>query len=74
MAEVKIGARYQHYKNKKLYDVLMVATHSETEEEMVVYKALYEPFGNWARPKKMFKENVEHEGEVMPRFSLVAEG
>lgn len=70
---------YQHFRNKQFYEVICVANHSETQEEMVVYKALYEsdkfPFGQiWVRPKKMFLEEVEHEGEMVPRFSLVTSG
>ncbi len=66
---------YKHYKGKK-YEVLGVARHSETLEEMVVYKALYEShdFGKnalWVRPKKMFAEIVKVDGKAMPRFKLV---
>jgi hypothetical protein len=66
---------YQHYKTAKLYQVIGFALHSETYEEMVIYKALYncEKFGNnqlWIRPKKMFFENIEYNGQITPRFKL----
>ena len=74
MNEVKIG-RYKHYKGK-LYEVIGVGRHSETLEEYVIYKALYdsEEFGNnsiWIRPKSMFLEKVEVDGKVIPRFSFL---
>lgn len=64
--------KYQHFKGK-LYEVISIALHTETLEEMVVYKALYhnEQFGNekiWVRPKKMFLEEVTHDGKTMQRF------
>ncbi len=72
--QVKLG-KYRHYKNK-LYQVIGVARHSETKEELVVYKALYdsEEFGNeslWVGPKKMFMENVEINGKSVPRFEFI---
>jgi hypothetical protein len=67
--------KYQHFRNKQFYEVIGVAYHSETNEEMVVYKALYTsndlPYGQlWVRPKKMFLESVMHEGNLVPRFAL----
>ena len=70
MRELKIGGIYQHYKGN-LYKVLMVAKHSETEEELVIYEALYENGGIWARPKTMFLEQVIINGKFLERFSLV---
>jgi hypothetical protein len=62
---------YKHYKGN-LYEVVAVAHHSETLEEMVVYKALYKTqFGDnsyWVRPAKMFNETIEWEGKVIRRF------
>lgn len=61
---------YQHYKGN-LYQVLHLAKHSETEEALVVYRALYGDYGVWVRPLAMFSENVEINGEAVPRFKLV---
>lgn len=68
--------KYQHYKNKKIYEVIGNARHSETLEEMVIYKALYQcdQFGNnaiWVRPKKMFIEHVIYDGKQIPRFQVI---
>lgn len=64
--EVKLG-RYRHYKGKD-YEVLFVARHSETLEEVVVYRSLEEPPEYWVRPKKMFLESVIVDGKKIPRF------
>lgn len=69
--QVKQGI-YQHYKGK-LYQVFHVATHSETEEKLVVYQCLYGDYSMWVRPLDMFIETVEIEGEVIPRFKLIQE-
>jgi hypothetical protein len=61
---------YQHYKGN-LYEVLMTAQHSETEEWMVVYKALYGKEGIWVRPYEMFIGNVTVKGKEIKRFTLV---
>ncbi|HEY8331914.1 MAG TPA: DUF1653 domain-containing protein [Pseudomonas sp.] len=61
---------YRHYKGRE-YRVLGLARHSETEEELVVYQALYGDYGLWVRPLAMFRETVEVEGETLPRFALV---
>lgn len=61
---------YRHYKGN-LYEVLMTAQHSETEEWMVVYKALYGDKGMWVRPYEMFVEKVEVEGVSIPRFEKI---
>jgi hypothetical protein len=70
MREVVIGGRYRHYKGKE-YTVLFVAKHSETLEEMVVYRAEYGENGIWVRPKKMFLETVEIDGQAIERFSFI---
>ncbi len=62
--------RYRHYKGKD-YEVIGVARHSETGEELVVYRCLYGDFSLWVRPLGMFLENVEVRGRLMPRFSRV---
>lgn len=61
---------YRHYKGN-LYEVLMTAQHSETEEWMVVYKALYGDKGLWVRPYEMFIEQIEIEGKKIERFKKV---
>ena len=67
--ELKLGI-YQHYSGKQ-YEVLGIGRHSETLEEMVVYKALYAPFDIWIRPLGMFLEQVTINGILQPRFALV---
>ena len=61
---------YRHYKGE-LYEVMEVATHSETGERLVVYRALYGDYGVWVRPLEMFAENVEKDGNLVPRFALL---
>ncbi len=63
---------YEHYKGER-YEVFMTAQHSETEEWMVVYKALYGVKGMWVRPYGMFVEEVEVEGVMKKRFKYVEE-
>lgn len=70
--------KYQHYKTEKIYEVIGIARHSETYEEMIIYKALYhcEKFGNnqiWVRPIDMFFEKVNYKGNVIPRFSYLGD-
>lgn len=62
--------KYQHYKGH-LYELVDIARHSETLEDMVVYRQLYGEFGLWVRPAAMFFEQVEIEGQVMPRFKYL---
>lgn len=64
--------RYRHYKGKD-YQVIGVARHSETEEELVVYRTLYGDHGLWVRPLAMFTEQVMRDGESHPRFTFVGE-
>ncbi|KZY43832.1 hypothetical protein A3733_03430 [Pseudoalteromonas shioyasakiensis] len=63
---------YQHYKGPK-YKVKYVATHSETNELLVIYQALYGEFGMWARPLSMFTETVTVEGKTIPRFAYLSD-
>lgn len=63
---------YEHYKGNK-YEFLGIANHSETLEKMVVYKALYGDGEIWVRPLKMWHEEVEINGEKVPRFKLIEE-
>ncbi|MBA3312408.1 MAG: DUF1653 domain-containing protein [Planctomycetota bacterium] len=65
-----IPGRYRHYKGKD-YVVLGVARHSETEEEMVVYRQDYGDRGLWVRPKAMFLETVEMDGRNVERFRYI---
>ena len=74
MVDLPFG-KYQHYKGN-FYKVIGVGRLSETEEEVVIYHALYysEEFGNnsiWVRSKKMFMENVVVDGSEVPRFKFV---
>ncbi|MDD2870640.1 MAG: DUF1653 domain-containing protein [Candidatus Gracilibacteria bacterium] len=70
---------YKHYKNK-LYEVICTGIHTETDERMVIYKALYntpelsKEYGNdfcFVRPESMFFEDVEVDGKIVPRFEYV---
>lgn len=61
---------YRHFKGN-LYEVLMIAKHSETEEEYVVYRACYGDGGIWIRPLKMFEEVIERDGKQVARFMRV---
>ncbi len=74
MTKLKLG-KYEHYKEKR-YEVIGLARHSETLEELVNYKALYnsKKFGNnslWARPKNMFVETVNINNKEIPRFRYI---
>ena len=71
MDEIRPG-RYRHFKGKE-YEVLGVARHSETEEELVVYRALYGDFGLWVRPVSMWNEAVERDGKTFRRFTYIGE-
>jgi len=62
--------KYVHYKGNP-YEVIAVARHSETMEELVVYRALYGERGLWVRPRAMFCENVTVNGASVPRFKYV---
>jgi len=72
---VNLG-KYRHYKSGDLYEVIGTAFHTETLEELIVYRALYhsEKFGNnriWVRPKEMFLEDVEYNEQTLPRFQFI---
>ena len=66
MEGIKPG-KYKHFKGGE-YEVLFTAKHSETLEEMVVYKALYGEMGCWVRPAAMWNETVEYNGKKVSRF------
>lgn len=61
---------YKHFKGN-LYEVLCIARHSETMEEMVVYKALYGAGDVWVRPLSMWEEEIERDGKRFLRFEPV---
>lgn len=65
-----IPGKYRHFKGN-FYEVLGIASHSETLEPMVVYRALYGEGGLWVRPAAMWTEIVEKDGYHGPRFQLV---
>lgn len=67
---VKIGGIYQHYKGN-MYKVLEIAKHSETLEDMVVYKAMYGDGVVWVRPLSMFEEIIEKDGKMIERFKFI---
>ena len=71
MESIKPG-RYRHFKGKE-YEVLGVARHSETEEELVVYRALYGDYGLRVRPVSMWNEAVERDGKTFRRFTYIGE-
>ena len=64
--------RYRHFKGNE-YEVIGTAKHSETLEEMVVYRALYGEFGLWVRPAKMWEETVERDGKTYQRFTYIGD-
>lgn len=70
MTQTLKPGRYRHYKGKD-YEVIGIARHSETEEELVVYRPLYGDQGLWVRPLSMFRESVDVAGESVPRFSYL---
>lgn len=76
MKKFKLG-KYKHYKGN-LYEVIGVARHSETLEELVIYQGMYysDEFGNkplWVRPKKLFIGFVTIKGKKLPRFEYLGD-
>lgn len=69
METIKLG-RYRHFKGKE-YEVLGLAKHSETLEEMVIYRALYGNRDVWVRPLSMWNETVERNGITVKRFTYI---
>ena len=66
-----VPGRYRHFKGNE-YEVLAIARHSETEEPMVVYKALYGDNSIWVRPVEMWNETIERNGRIVCRFEKVS--
>ena len=64
--------KYRHFKGNE-YEVIAIATHSETMEPMVVYRALYGDGGVWVRPAAMWNETVTRDGVAQPRFTYIGE-
>ena len=64
--------RYRHFKGNE-YELICTARHSETEELMVVYRALYGERGVWVRPASMWNEIVERDGKKYQRFTYIGD-
>ena len=69
MQKIRLG-KYRHFKGNE-YEVLGFAKHSETGEEMVIYRALYGERQVWTRPASMFIEQVERDGKTFARFTFI---
>ena len=71
--QIKLG-KYRHFKGNE-YNVIAVAKHSETLEDMVVYEALYDNKVSkiWVRPLKMFLETIENDGKTFKRFEYIGD-
>ena len=70
MTNIDITGHYRHYKGNE-YEVIGEGIHTETEEKLIVYKALYEPYTMWVRPFDMFFESVIIDGKEIPRFTKI---
>ena len=64
---------YRHYRNKKIYRFVAFATIEATEEDAVVYQAMYGERRLWIRTKENFFEEVQHEGKRVPRFQKLSQ-
>lgn len=67
--EVQLG-KYRHFKGN-LYELIEVAHHSESQEPVAVYRALYGNHGLWVRPLEMFLETIERDGAEIQRFQYI---
>ena len=67
--QIPLGV-YRHYKGNE-YEIIGFAKHSETLEEMVIYKALYGEKGIWVRPASMWNDPISIEGKTVSRFELL---
>lgn len=69
--KVRVGAKYRHYKDGE-YEVVDVVLHSETQEQMILYRPLYESEVKlWVRPLELFISEVEVDGKKVPRFRII---
>ena len=68
---IKLG-KYRHFKGNE-YEVIGVGKHSETLEEMVIYRALYGDGGYWVRPASMWDEEITRDGKTFKRFTYIEE-
>ena len=66
---IRLG-KYRHFKGGE-YEVIAVAKHSETQEEYVVYRALYGERQTWVRPASMWEETVTRDGKTFQRFTFI---
>ena len=69
--DIKLG-KYRHFKGNE-YEVIGIAKHSETLEEMVIYRALYGDGGYWVRPAEMWNEEINRDGKTFKRFTFIEE-
>lgn len=67
-----VTGTYRHYKGNE-YEVIGIGQHTESEERLIIYKGLYEPYAIWARPYDMFFETVVVDGDEVPRFQKIEE-
>ena len=72
-AEIIRPGKYRHFKGNE-YELICTARHSETEELMVVYRALYGERGVWVRPAAMWNEEIERDGKRVRRFTRIGDG
>lgn len=70
MMSLPVPGRYRHFKGGE-YELLYIATHSETQEPMVVYQALYGDKEIWVRPLSMWSETISKENYCGPRFQPI---
>ena len=70
--EMIMPGKYRHFKGNE-YEVLFVAKHTETEELMVVYRALYGDHDIWVRPASMWNEIIERDGKTFRRFERISD-
>lgn len=69
MEEIKLG-KYRHFKGME-YEVIALAKHSESQEDLVVYRALYGEGQVWVRPASMWNETIERDGKTYKRFTFL---